>query len=84
LKVFRQLTGGRADGAAPAAESGPLWLAGGLTPDNVYRTIVGYRPELIDASSGLEERPGKKSPALLNKFFAEVARASSVDAGRKK
>gem|GEM_PF-44604 len=72
------------DGAAPAAESGPLWLAGGLTPDNVYRTIVDYRPELIDASSGLEERPGKKSPALLNKFFAEVARASSVDAGRKK
>jgi len=50
----------------------PLWLAGGLGPDNVREVVCRYRPELIDASSKLEVSPGKKDRAVLEKFFAEI------------
>lgn len=51
-----------------------LWLAGGLTPDTVAVKIERWRPELIDASSGLEESPGRKDPAKLRHYFKEIAR----------
>ena len=50
----------------------PLWLAGGITPDNVGRIVEARRPELVDLASGVEESPGRKSPALLKKLFAEL------------
>jgi len=53
-----------------------LWLAGGLTPDTVAAKIELWRPELIDASSGLEESPGHKDPAKLRHFFKEVERVT--------
>ncbi len=52
----------------------PLWLAGGLGPDNVAAAIEEYRPELIDASSRLEAEPGRKDPSKLRRFFQEVNR----------
>lgn len=58
--------------AAKAAEICPLWLAGGLGPSNVRSVIERLRPELVDASSGLESAPGKKDPALLGNFFKEI------------
>ena len=51
-----------------------LWLAGGLGPDTVADRITRWRPELIDASSGLEEKPGRKDPAKVHHFFKEIAR----------
>ncbi|SIQ38496.1 indole-3-glycerol phosphate synthase [Alkalispirochaeta americana] len=48
---------------------GALWLAGGLSPDTVGAVIERWHPELIDASSRLEERVGKKSGQLLESFF---------------
>lgn len=53
-----------------------LWLAGGLTPDTVAAKIERWRPELIDASSGLEESPGRKNPAKLRHFFKEIQRVT--------
>jgi indole-3-glycerol phosphate synthase/phosphoribosylanthranilate isomerase len=55
----------------------PLWLAGGLGPENVGEKIRRFRPELIDASSLLESSPGVKDRKKLERFFEEVDRASS-------
>jgi indole-3-glycerol phosphate synthase/phosphoribosylanthranilate isomerase len=73
----RDARGGTGKAVAPevlslAAEAGPLWMAGGIGPDTVGETLRTWKPELIDASSRLEERPGKKSPALMEKFFKEI------------
>lgn len=54
-----------------------LWLAGGLTADTVAGKIARWRPELVDASSGLEESPGRKDPAKLRHYFKEIARVSN-------
>lgn len=55
-----------------AAEGRPLWLAGGLSPDNVRAAIDRHVPELVDVSSGLEASPGRKDPEKLRAFFAAV------------
>ena len=36
-----------------------LFLAGGLSPENVAAAIETVRPYAVDACSGLEDRPGK-------------------------
>ena len=53
----------------------PLWLAGGLSPENVAAVVREYAPELLDASSALESEPGKKDHARLEAFFKEISRA---------
>ena len=67
-------TGERVDDATVAAVSdrGPLWLAGGLTDENIGEAITRYQPELVDASSGLESAPGKKDPEKLRRFLSVV------------
>ncbi|MFP4376222.1 MAG: bifunctional indole-3-glycerol phosphate synthase/phosphoribosylanthranilate isomerase [Spirochaetales bacterium] len=55
-----------------AAEHKPLWLAGGLSHLNVREAVDLYRPELVDASSGLEESPGKKDHDALRTFLLEI------------
>jgi indole-3-glycerol phosphate synthase / phosphoribosylanthranilate isomerase len=50
----------------------PLWLAGGLGPDNVGGIVRELSPELVDASSGLEESPGCKDRAKLERYFREI------------
>ena len=55
-----------------AARRRPLWLAGGLNPDNVAAVIDRHAPELIDVLRGLESSPGRKDPAKLRAFFAAV------------
>ncbi|HEQ71698.1 MAG TPA: bifunctional indole-3-glycerol phosphate synthase/phosphoribosylanthranilate isomerase [Spirochaetia bacterium] len=56
----------------------PLWLAGGIGPGNVGEIISRFCPELIDASSRLERKPGKKDPKALRAFFKEIERASAL------
>jgi len=58
-----------------ASAAGSLWLAGGLGPDNVREAVATLRPELVDASSRLEERPGRKSRGLMERFFREIDHA---------
>lgn len=54
----------------------PLWLAGGITPENVAEILQTYRPECIDVSSGLEKSPAKKSHEKIRRFFDAIRLAS--------
>lgn len=54
-----------------------LWLAGGLTTENVGRAIATVRPYAVDVSSGVEDRPGIKSHEKIAQFVAAV-RAADV------
>jgi phosphoribosylanthranilate isomerase len=54
-----------------------LVLAGGLNPNNVASAIAQVQPFGVDVSTGVETRPGVKSPAHIA-LFVTVARASSV------
>ncbi len=51
-----------------------LFLAGGLTPENVAEAVRAVRPFAVDVCSGVETAPGRKS-LLLVKNFIEAARA---------
>jgi indole-3-glycerol phosphate synthase/phosphoribosylanthranilate isomerase len=62
-----------ADLVSLVKERHPLWLAGGIGPENVREIVRGFAPELIDASSGLESSSGKKDPDRLRRFFKEMA-----------
>jgi phosphoribosylanthranilate isomerase len=62
--------------AHTAAESHRILLAGGLTPENVAEAILAVRPYAVDATSGVESKPGKKDPGKLRAFFDEVVRAN--------
>lgn len=52
-----------------------LILAGGLTPENVAAAVAAVGPFAVDACSGVEVAPGRKSPALMRRFVA-AARAA--------
>lgn len=49
----------------------PLWVAGGLAPENVGAVLSRWRPEGVDVSSGVE-REGRKSRARIEEFVQEV------------
>ncbi len=40
----------------------PIWLAGGIDPDNVAKSIKTVQPGGVDLCSGVEAEPGKKDP----------------------
>jgi phosphoribosylanthranilate isomerase len=64
--------------AKRAASKFPILLAGGLTPENIAEAILTVRSYAVDVASGVESSPGKKDPAKLRAFFAEVARANNL------
>ena len=55
--------------------SRPVVLAGGLKPENVAFAVRKVRPDIVDASSGVEVAPGIKDPAKIAAFVREVRRA---------
>jgi len=55
-----------------------LVLAGGLSATNVAAAIAAVRPFGVDVSSGVEERPGLKSPAEIERFVLAVRAASGA------
>ena len=50
----------------------PLWLAGGITPENVGTICEKFHPELIDVSSGVEDTPGVKNGDKMRELFAAI------------
>jgi phosphoribosylanthranilate isomerase len=50
----------------------PVWLAGGLTAENVGRAIRMVRPFAVDVSSGVEVAPGLKDAAKMSRFIRTV------------
>ncbi|KAA0215896.1 MAG: phosphoribosylanthranilate isomerase [Leptolyngbya sp. PLA3] len=54
----------------------PIFLAGGLTPDNVGDAIRAIRPYAVDVASGVESSPGVKDPAKIEAFCRAVAQAN--------
>ena len=63
------------DDLAGATLPRPFYLAGGLTPENVAEAIRINRPDGVDVSSGVEERPGIKCGEKIRRFVA-AARAA--------
>lgn len=51
----------------------PLWLAGGITPENVGAIVEKFLPELVDVSSGVEDAPGIKNSEKLKALFAALS-----------
>jgi len=46
----------------------PWMLAGGLTPENVAQAIAESGATAVDVSSGVEDAPGIKDPAAIQRF----------------
>lgn len=52
-----------------------LILAGGLHPGNVVEAMAALAPDVVDVSSGVEERPGIKDPSRVEAFIRRVKEA---------
>lgn len=53
----------------------PFMLAGGLSSSNVFDAIQSTLPWGVDASSGIEDAPGRKDGDRMRAFVHEVRRA---------
>ncbi|MFZ5443716.1 MAG: phosphoribosylanthranilate isomerase [Myxococcota bacterium] len=62
--------------ARTVARRRPIFLAGGLTADNVGAAIATVRPFGVDVASGVERQPGVKDPHKLAAFVAAARRAA--------
>ena len=54
------------------AQHTQLWLAGGITAQNVKTIIAKFTPELLDLSSSLEKQKGVKDHQKITDFFKAV------------
>ncbi len=61
--------------AAALASHRPVWIAGGLSAENVAQAVKVVRPQGVDASSSLEAAPGRKDRRLVMRFVAAARRA---------
>ena len=53
-----------------------LFLAGGLSPENIENAVKTVRPFAVDACSALEDSPGKKNAERMRVFVNAVRRVA--------
>jgi phosphoribosylanthranilate isomerase len=75
-------TGQLADWEAAQRLAGryPIFLAGGLTPENVAAAVERVRPWGVDVASGVESSPGKKDHAKMRAFVKAVWKCGDMGA----
>ncbi len=52
-----------------------VFLAGGLTPENIGEAIRTAKPYAVDICSGVESKPGKKDPKKLKQLAQAIRNA---------
>jgi phosphoribosylanthranilate isomerase len=61
--------------AREAAKLRKIFLAGGLSPENIVEAIRAVEPFAVDVNSGVERAPGRKDASKLRKLREEMERA---------
>jgi phosphoribosylanthranilate isomerase len=64
--------------AREAARLTRIFLAGGLSPDNIVEAIRAVEPFAVDVNSGVESAPGRKDASRLRSLKEEMERISSA------
>ena len=52
-----------------------LYIAGGLSPENVAEAVRRFRPDAVDVCSGVEAEAGRKDFELVKSFVTNARRA---------
>jgi phosphoribosylanthranilate isomerase len=71
-RVFDWSIAQRANSRSANSSQPKLFLAGGLSPENVAEAIATVRPYAVDACSSLELSPGKKNHTRMRAFVNAV------------